>query len=325
MKAARFATFGNPRDVLQTVDVEPLRPAPGEALVEVLAAPIHPSDLLTVQGLYGQLPRLPATPGNEGVGRIVEVNGPSSLPPGTMVFLPLGSGTWRTHLVTRVESLEPTPLGDPLQLAMLAVNPPTAELMLREFVTLSPGDWVLQNAANSAVGRCLIVLAKRRGVRTINVVRRPELIDEIKALGADVVLVDGDDLPRRIRTETKGAPVRLSIDAVGGSAMGRLAEATAPGGTLVSYGMMSGRPGIVSPAHLVFRNVTLRGFWLVRSLMTMTAESRRALFTDLAALVADGTLHMPVDRTYPLDALQEAIVRAGEGERHGKVLLTPAA
>jgi NADPH:quinone reductase-like Zn-dependent oxidoreductase len=324
MKAVRFSAFGPPLDVVQLVDEAPGPLAPGEALVEVLATPINPSDMMTLLGIYGVLPKLPAVPGNEGVGRVVEVAGSDAVKPGQLVFLPMGSGTWRTHLKARADHLLSVPPGGDLkQLSMLSINPPTADLLLREFVQLKPGDWVIQNAANSGVGRYLITLAKREGIRTVNVVRREELVAELKALGADVVLVDGPELPKQVREATGGAPVRLGIDAVGGSATTRLGDAIAPGGVVVNYGAMSGKGPSLSAAATIFKDVTLRGFWLVHSMNRASREEQRALMARLAKLVADGVLHAPVEGTFPLENIKEAMTRAMEGGRQGKVLLTP--
>jgi len=323
-KAVRFEAFGAPLDVVKVVDDEPGSLAAGEAMVEVLATPINPSDVMTLAGLYGLLPKLPATPGNEGVGRVVDVVGSEAVKPGQLVFLPLGAGTWRTHLKARAERLLPVPEGaDVLQMAMLSINPPTAELLLREFVSLQPGEWVLQNAANSAVGRYVITLAKRAGYRTVNVVRRAELEAELRELGADAVLVDGPDLPAKVREATGGAPVRLAIDSVGGSATMRLGDAVAEGGTVVNYGAMSGKGPSLSAAATIFRDVTLKGFWLMQWLRKASRAQQTELMGGLAKLVAQGVLHAPVDATYPLEDIREALSRAVEGGRKGKVLLTP--
>ncbi|MDY7228007.1 zinc-dependent alcohol dehydrogenase family protein [Hyalangium rubrum] len=324
MKAARFAAFGAPLEVIQVVDEDPGSLAPGEALVEVLATPIHPSDIATIGGLYGVLPKLPAVPGNEGVGRVVKVEGEAAVKPGDTVFLPLGAGTWRTHIKTKAQRLLPVPPGANLhQMAMLSINPPTAELMLREFVKLERGEWLIQNAANSAVGRNLISLAKLEGIKTINVVRRSDVAQELKALGADVVLEDGEDLPKRVREATGGAPLKLAIDAVAGSATLRLGEAVSPGATVVNYGSMSLKAPSLSPAALIFKNVTLRGFWLVHWMNTTPREAQMALMSRMAKLVMDGTLSVPVDATFPLENIHEALARAISGGRQGKVLLTP--
>jgi NADPH:quinone reductase-like Zn-dependent oxidoreductase len=181
----------------------------------------------------------------------------------------------------------------------------------------------MQNAANSAVGRYLITLAKLEGIKTINIVRRSGLEDELKALGADVVLEDGEGLDKRVREATGGAPVKLAIDAVGGSAAMRLGDAVSANGTVVHYGAMSGKAPLLTPAALIFRNVTLRGFWLIHWLNNTPREAQATLMNKLAKMVADGTLRAAVDATFPLENVREALTRALEGGRQGKVLLTP--
>jgi mitochondrial enoyl-[acyl-carrier protein] reductase / trans-2-enoyl-CoA reductase len=324
MKAARFSKFGAPLEVIEVVDEEPGPLEQGEALLEVLATPINPSDFMTIQGLYGVLPKLPAVPGNEGVGRVVRVEGAAPVKAGDIVFLPMGSGTWRTHMKAKAQRLLPVPPGaDLLQMAMLSINPPSAELLLREFGKPRPGEWVMQNAANSAVGRYLITLAKQEGIKTINIVRRPDVADELRALGADVVLEDGDQLAQKVREATGGEPVKLAIDAVGGSAALRLGEAVADGGTVVHYGCMSGKAPNLSPTALIFRNVSLRGFWVAHWLSKAPREEQVTLMLKLAKMIAKGTLHAPVDATFPLENIREAMTRSMEGGRQGKVLLTP--
>ncbi len=184
-----------PQDVIEAVKLELPPLAAGQALVKVLAAPINPSDVLTLTGEYGMLPPLPAIGGNEGVGRVEQLGeGVKHLKVGQTVLLPVGCGTWVTHLNAPADKLIPLPDADPQQLAMMTINPPTASLLLSQFVDLQPGDWVIQNAANSGVGGYLIQLAKLRGFKTINVVRRESAVAGVKAEGGDVVLVDGPDL-----------------------------------------------------------------------------------------------------------------------------------
>lgn len=326
MKHARYSHRGPvPQDVIDAVDFSLPPLSAGQALVEVLAAPINPSDVLTLTGDYGSLPPLPAVGGNEGVGRVTQVAADvTGLQVGQTVLLPVGSGTWTTHLVAEANALTPLPgEADPLQLAMLAVNPPTASLLLTDFVALQAGDWVIQNAANSAVGGYMVQLAQARGIRTVNVVRREAAMAAVQALGADVVLVDGDDLPTRVNAATGDAKIALAIDAVGGEATERLARTLAPGGTVVTYGAMSGEPCTLSPASLIFRGITLRGFWLARWFRTSTPQARAALFGELAALIASGRLHAQVQATYGIDAVKQAVAAAAAGERSGKILLVP--
>lgn len=326
MKKAQYAQRGPvPQDVIEAVEFEAPPLGAGQVLIEVLASPINPSDVLTLTGEYGLLPPLPAVGGNEGVGRIAAV-GPEVVHPqvGQTVLLPIQGGTWATHLVASAKGLVPLPDGaDPKQLAMITINPPTALLMLSEFVDLQPGDWVIQNAANSAVGSYLIQLAKLRGLRTINVVRRESAVEAVRAAGAEVVLVDGDDLAKRAREVTGKVPIRLGIDAVGGIATQHIAQSLGEGGVLVNYGAMSGEACSISPASFVFRDVTLRGFWLSRWFQAATPQRRAEVFGEIGRLVASGQLTARVQATYGLDQIKQAVAAAAAGERDGKILILP--
>lgn len=326
MKRASYAQRGPvPQDLIEAVDFTLPPLATGQALIEVLAAPINPSDVLTITGQYGMLPPLPAIGGNEGVGRVAAL-GPDTAGPavGQTVLLPVGCGTWSTHVVADAKRLMPLPNdADPQQLAMMTVNPPTALLMLQQFVELAPGEWVILNAANSGVGSYLIQLAAMRGIKTINVVRREAAVDAVKADGGDVVLVDGDRLARRVAEATDGARIRLGIDAVGGAATDRLASCLAEGGVLVNYGMMSGEPCQVSPASFVFRDVTLRGFWLAKWFRSATPQQQMQVYGEVAQGIASGKLHTRVAATYPVERIREAVAAAAAGERDGKILIVP--
>lgn len=326
MQQAVYDTRGSePHTRIRCIERDTPTPGAGEALIEMLAAPINPSDVLTITGQYGALPPLPAIGGNEGVGRVVAVgDGVDAALVGTRVLMPVAAGSWVSHAVAKANTLMPLPAdGDALQLAMLTVNPPTAALLLSDFVELHRGDWVMQNAANSAVGEYLIQLAKVRGLHTVNVVRRDDMVPVLSALGGDVVLVDGPDLAARVAAATGGAKIRVAFDAVGGPATDRLAQSVAVGGTVVNYGGMSGEPCKIAPGSLVFRNVTLRGFWLAHWFRTSTPAQQQALYGELAQQIARGELSARIDRTFPLAQVQDAVALAASGGRNGKVLLVP--
>ena len=314
-----------PQDVIEAVGFEAPPLEAGQVLLEVVAAPINPSDLLTLTGEYGQLPPLPATGGREGVGRVAEL-GPDAgeLAVGQLVLLPRGSGTWSTHVVGVAAQLQPLPgEADPLQLSMMTINPPTAALLLSEFVSLEPGEWVIQNAANSAVGLYLVQLARYRGYRTVNVVRREDAAALVRETGGDVVLLDGEDLAHRVFAATDGAQIRLGIDAVGGGATGHLADCLCESATLVNYGRMSGEPCVVQPDAFVFRDLTLRGFWLASWFQRAPEERRRAIVGETAGLIATGKLHAPIEATYDVRDVKDAVAAAASGGRSGKILIVP--
>ena len=325
MLKAEYATRGPvPQDVISAIEFDKPELKEGEVLLELLASPINPSDVLTLTGEYGMLPPLPAVGGNEGVAKVVE-QGPGVNAPdvGQTVLIPIGIGTWRTHMVAQADKLVPLPNeADPQQLSMISINPPTASLMLSEFVDLEPGDWVIQNAANSGVGNYLIQLAHNRGLKTVNVVRRESLIDPLTAQGADVVVVDGDDLAERVKEATDGAKIRLGIDAVGDTATGRMADCLTEGATLVNYGMMSGKPCKISPTALIFRGITLRGFWLAKWFEQASPAQQKEVYGNLIQLIVSGKLKAPIDRTFPLKDIKAAVAAAAQGEREGKILVT---
>lgn len=325
MKIAQFGAFGRPEEVTRCVEVDDVgAPAADEAVIDVLAFPINPADLLTIEGRYAVRPPLPARIGAECVGRVV-ARGPDvqDLAEGDLV-IPLDRENWVQRKKVKAAQLVKVPATiDPLQLAMLKVNPPTAHLMMTQYVALNPGDWLIQDAANSGVGHCLIRLARAAGLRTVNVVRREGLADELRALGADVVVVDAPDLGARVRAATDGAAIRLAIDAVGGTQVVRLGDCLADEGTIVNYGLLSGDNPQLTGHQTVFKRLKLTGFWLVPALQRMAPAEIRAMYAMLAGRIADGTLHVPVEATFPIEEIARAVGQANAYRRTGKVLVTP--
>ncbi|SLN12437.1 zinc-dependent alcohol dehydrogenase family protein [Oceanibacterium hippocampi] len=328
MKAVQFSKIGAPEEVCDIVELdEPPAPGKGEVLLEVLYSPINPADLLLLSGRYGSsLPKLPLIAGGEGLCRVAALGpGVDSFAVGDLTLFP-GRGAWRERIVAPAAALVHLPGdGDPAQLAMLRVNPATAYLMLKQFVELTPGDWVIQNAANSGVGHATITLAREMGVRTLNVVRRDDVEAELGALGADAVLVDGPDLAERVAAIVGDGKVKLALDAVGGEATERLASALSDGGTVVNYGLLSGENCQLSSRNVVFRNIALRGFWLAPWFGTASADEISTLYIELARYVAAGTIHVPVEKIYPFEELGDALRHAGRPGRGGKILLRFAA
>ena len=325
MLAAQFSSFGRPDVVIEVVEQpDPGEPAADEVVIDAEYVPINPADLLNLEGKYGAAPpALPMIPGAEGVGRIAAVGSAvRHLKSGDRVLLP-GPGCWRERFRVSAKAVFALPEGvDPKQLAMLRVNPPTAYLMLHQFVAPKPGQWVIQNAANSGVGHCLIRLARLAGLKTVNVVRREELVEPLRAAGGDVVLTGGSDLDARVRAAIGEAPLPLAIDAVGGSGTQRLARCLSDGGTVVNYGVLSGEPCMVDGRETVFRDVRLQGFWLRKWFVDTPPAQIAALYRDLATKLADGTLAVEVEAVYPLRRIKEAVAHASRGGRSGKVLVS---
>jgi mitochondrial enoyl-[acyl-carrier protein] reductase / trans-2-enoyl-CoA reductase len=324
MKQVQFGAFGVPHEVADCIDLPALgAPADHEVVVDVAAFPINPADLLTMTGSYAVRPKLPATLGAEAVGTISAVGaGVGNLAAGDRVII-LARDNWcQRRRVQAAQVLQVPGNADLLQLAMLKVNPATALMMLRQYVALQPGDWLIQDAADSGVGTNLIRLARADGIRTVNVVRRESLIAPLQAFGADVVVVDGDDLAARVGAAGAG-PIRLAIDAVGGEAVMRLADCLAEGGTVVNYGLLSGKPCMLGAHQTIFKGITLTGFWLQKALTSMARPDLEALYADLAGRVADGTLEVHIEATYPIEQIKAALEHAGREGRSGKILVTP--
>jgi trans-2-enoyl-CoA reductase len=307
----------------EAVELPPLGPA--DALVEILAAPINPADLNVLEGKYPIRPELSGVPGVEGAALVREIGtSVKDIAVGDLVLLPHGLGTWREAAVVDAGELIRVPAGiSPAQAAMLKINPATALRMLRDFATLQPGDWVVQNAANSGVGRAVIEIARECGWRTINVVRRAELIDELKGAGADVVLLEGESLTRQIAEATGGAPLRLALNAVGGESALRMAHALSDGGTLVTYGAMGRQPVRAPNALLIFRDVRVRGFWVSRWYGHASAAAGSEMFAELFGWAGRGMFSPPVERTYGLTDVSAALAHAAQGARAGKILFAP--
>lgn len=324
MKKVEITAYGAPEAVAHCFEAPDVgTPGAGEIVFDVLAFPINPADISFCRGNYRLRPPLPATPGAECVGRVAAVGtGVGDIRPGDLVIHMQRENWVQRRRIPAADAI-PLPAGlDPAQAAMLRINPATALLLLEDHVALNPGDWVIQDVANSAVGRHLIVLAKAKGVRTVNVVRREDVAAELKGLGGDVVLVDADDLAQRAHEAVGGAPIRLGIDAVSGEACKHVADCIAEGGVLVSYGSMSGADLVISRAVLG-KGISLRGFTLGDGLAKRTKTQVRATYADLAAKLHDGVLNAPIEAFYPIDDIKTALAHAQRGGRAGKVLVLP--
>ena len=322
MKAIQIEAFGNPAEVMKLVDIPDVgTPGEGEVVIALEASPINMSDLLMISGRYGYRPKLPAVVGTEGVGRVVAVGGGvRHLKTGDRTLIPYPAAAWAERIKVDASRLRPL-TGDVHQLAMLGINPPTAYLTLTDYVTLPRGAWVIQNAANSGVGRALIGIAKSLGLKTVNVVRRDDVVAELKAIGGDVVLVDGPDLAKRVKAETGGAPIALAVDGVADTATANLMGCLAEKGVLVFYSAISGKPFVGPAQPLIFRDVSLRGFWLANWFKTATPDQITEMYDRLTPLVASGAIKSPVAGTYSFAQIAEAVAVAAKN--HVKALFTP--
>eukprot|EP00455_Lapot_gusevi_P040563 TRINITY_DN459_c0_g1_i3.p1 TRINITY_DN459_c0_g1~~TRINITY_DN459_c0_g1_i3.p1 ORF type:complete len:320 (+),score=134.24 TRINITY_DN459_c0_g1_i3:33-962(+) len=303
-------------------------PQKGQVLVKFLAAPINPADLNMVEGTYGIRPQLPAVGGNEGAA-VVVATGPDvkNLAVNDIVIPATpGFGTWRTHALAEENSFDKIPQLPAEYAATLAVNPATAFRLLHDFVSLKPGDVVVQNAANSVVGQCVIQLAKAQGVKTINIIRdRPnyaDAVNQLKALGADVVVTEefarSAEMNQVLSDLQKPA---LALNAAGGAASTDLVRLVGHNGVVVTYGGMSKQPVIVPTSALIFKNVQLRGFWLSRWITQNSRTERQEMLASLAKLVSAGQLKWAMERK-SFSQFESALAAAQQPYRSRKVVLT---
>ncbi len=322
ISAAVYQTHGNPADVLN-IETQPWpTPASDEAVVQMRAAPINPADLNQIEGKYPIRPQLPATPGFEGAGVAVDLGkSVRDLTIGALVILPHNLGTWRDAVAVKASELVTVPpeIG-PAHAAMLKINPMTAWRLLHDYVDLKTGDWLIQNAANSAAGRAVIQIAHDLGYRTVNVVRREELIDELRAEGGDVVLVDGENLRDEVKNATNSAPIPLGLNAVGGDSALRLANCLAPGSTVVTFGAMSLRPLKIPNGLLIFKDLRFRGIWINKWYNNATVDERMEAFRQLFEMAKRGLLKTKMEKAYPLSEAKTAVAHAAQGKRSGKII-----
>jgi NADPH:quinone reductase-like Zn-dependent oxidoreductase len=288
--------------------------------------PINPSDLLSVRGLYPVRPSLPGSPGLEGVGVVDALGaGVSGVTVGQRVISLAGvPGTWAEQMVIPAERALPVPeaLGDEVA-AQVLVNPLTAWVLLNDELTLADGDWVLQTAAGSTLGRLVIQLARHRRLRTINVVRRRDQVQELLDLGADAVIAtDEESLIDRVRALTGGEGVRGAIDAVSGPGAASVAKCLSLGGTMITLGVLGGGTlGPIDVGDLLFKGATIRGFWLSDWFRRKSPEAVAKGLGEVLTLLATQVLDPPVAAEYDLADFRAAIAHAERPGRHGKVLL----
>ena len=325
MKIAQFSSFGKPDEVIDCIDVNDLGdPNDNEVLIDVLACPINPADVLNIEGRYGVKAKLPARLGAECVGKVKKVGASVKGFKEGDIVLPLDRENWVQQKIVDEKNLILLPDDiDPIQLSMLKVNPATAYLMLKKYVKLQPGDWIIQDAANSAVGQYIIRLAKIEGIKTINIVRRKELANELKEIGADFVILDTPNMASEVKELTNDSDIKLAIDAVGGDIILRIGDCLAEEATILNYGLLSGKNIEMTSYQTVFKRLVLTGFWLMPWLQKIESQDIFEMYNHLASLIASQKLHVPIEKTYPLEEIKKAVKHAATYNRSGKIIITP--
>ena len=324
MRQLQLVAHGEPSDVVELNAVPEPVLGPEDVLISMEAAPLNPSDFLFVRGNYGVRPAFPASVGAEGVGRVAKIGlkvDPALRGKRVLILPTYEQGTWADEVVVPLRNLVPmSDEADPLQLSMIGINPATAYLLLNRYVSLMPGDWIGQTAANAAMGQYIIALAKLAGVKTLNVVRREEAAEQVREWGGDRVVLQGDNLHKDIEEALGGKKLSLVLDTVGGTPVGELAKSLKPGGATVVYGLQSGQFPAISPADLIYRGLSLHGFWLINWIRNAPRIEIEEIYQKLGDLVADGSLSAAVEHVYPLAHFREAFRQSLKSNRSGKIL-----
>jgi len=324
MQQLQLVAHGEPSDVIELNPVpEPVLDQE-DVLISMEAAPINPSDFLYVRGTYGLRPVFPSSVGAEGVGRVAKIGSkvdPALQDKRVLIIPTYEQGTWADHVVAPVRNLVPmSDQADSLQLSMIGINPVTAYLLLNRYVRLMPGDWIGQTAANSAMGQYIIKLAKLAGVKTLNVVRREEAAEQVRHWGGDRVVLQGDNLHKDIEEALDGKELSLVLDTVGGTPVGELAKSLKAAGSIVVYAMQGGQFPAISPKDLIYRGLSLHGFWLINWIRNAPRTEIEEIYQKLGDLVADGSLSAEVEHVYPLEQFKEAFEQSLKSNRNGKTL-----
>ncbi|WP_084074720.1 zinc-binding dehydrogenase [Demequina sp. NBRC 110052] len=325
MRSITHESFGEPADVLSVTDAPVPEPGPGEVRVRLLLSPIHNHDLWTVRGTYGFKPELPARAGTEAVGVIDALGeGVEGLAVGQRVATGGTFGVWSEFFTAKAAALIPVPEAVPDEVAAQLVAMPFSALSLLDSLGLDEGDWLIQNAANGAVGRLVAQLAPARGINVVGLVRRSEGVDELADAGIGrVVATDTEGWQDRVRAIVGDARISVGVDSVGGDSSGDVLSLLGERGTLVSFGAMASETMNIASGDVIFKQATVKGFWGSKVSAAMALEDRRRLMGELFARLTDGTIALPVEAIYPFEDIAEAARANFAPGRAGKILLRP--
>ena len=324
MRALGYKRFGAPGEALELTEIADLTPGAGQALVETVLSPIHNHDLWTVTGNYGFKPELPAIGGSEAVGRVAEIGPDVDARWIGKRVVASGNGTWAEAFLAGAAGLIEVPEIIADEQAAQLVAMPFSSVALIEWLTLERGDWIIQNAANGAVGKLVHKLAQSRGLKVLSLVRRGEAVAELEALGMTPVLTTGEaGWLERAREILGPDGARAAIDSIGGAHAGELTELLGYKGTLVAFGSVTGDALVLGTGPVIFKQLSIKGFWGARAIGEFSDAERAKMMGELIALAARGELPLDVDGVYGFGDFADAIAAAQATARKGKVLLRP--
>ncbi|SNT28080.1 zinc-binding dehydrogenase [Tropicimonas sediminicola] len=326
MKAAVHDTFGDPAEVLVARDVDTPKPGAGEVLVRMKLSPIHNHDLWTVRGNYGYKPELPgAIGGTEALGAVEAVGeGVDAAMVGKRVAVAGVHGTWAEFFTAPAGTILPLPDAIPDSAGAQLIAMPFSALSLLETLRAKEGDWIVQTAANGAVGKIMVSLAKARGIHLLNLVRRPEAAEELRQIGAENVLSTSEpDWLDRARELVGADGAASAIDSVGGETAGDLVELLGEDGELVVFGTATGAPMPLSSGALIMKHITVKGFWGARVSREMDPQMRVRLIGELVTLAASGKIALDDGGHFAIEDIADAVKAALTPGRGGKIMIRP--
>lgn len=321
MLQLRYETFGEPLDVLAPVEAPLPEPGPGEVRVRMRLRPVNPSDLYQIRGKYGRLPELPAVAGLEGLGTVEALGeGVADLALGQRVVFREVQGTWAEALIHPAEGLIPVPEGVPDEAAaQVMVNPLTAWAMIQD-LNVPAGAWVVQTAAGSAVGRCVVDLGRARGFKVLSLVRREEQAEALRAAGEAALATTQEGWVEAAKAMV-GSGAFAVLDAVGGKQASALTKLLRTGGTMLVYGALSLEPLQIPGGQIIYREMAVRGFMVTHWKRRKSMAELRAALSDVFQLQAGGFLCPPVAAQHPLADMRTAVAQAEAPGKPGKILL----
>ncbi|RAP34063.1 hypothetical protein DID75_00365 [Candidatus Marinamargulisbacteria bacterium SCGC AG-410-N11] len=325
-KAAIHSRYGDAHDVVAIKEVQLAPFNSGTVLVKMIYSPINPADINMCEGKYYVQPKLPCQLGNEGVGIVEDVSGNNqTVHKGDHVIIPFKSkdhwiGSWSQRVVVDAEDCVVIPKEiDLKQASMLTINPPTAYLLLTQFKSFKKGDWVVQNAANSSVGRWVIYWAKQQGLKIANIVRNKDQINQLNQLGSDLTIEFEPRCANKVKEVTGG--VSLALNGVGGQIAIETLRTLRSNGVMVTYGAMSKEPVQVGNAALIYKTVSVTGFNRTKWLETTDRKAVKLMYNKILNIYKSKSISIPIAKVFPFSKIKDAINFSNSESRQGKVLI----
>ena len=335
MKAILLTEYhNNLSDLLKNLEVREIKTAPlkdDDVLVKIDGSPCNPSDIAFMRAMYGVSKRLPTVPGFEGSGIIVETGSSAEakalLNKRVSCFAQNDEiGTWAEYFKTSWHNC--IPVSDkiaPEQAACFFVNPFTAFGLFETAINYGY-KCIIQNAAAGQVGRFIRVMAKEKGIRLINIVRRPQHEELLKAEGEEFVLNmrDKSFAENFDQLMLKGEPC-IAFDAVGGEHSGFLINNMSAESRLLVYGGLSAKAiGEIDVLEIIFKGKKIEGFNLGSWIATKNKAEKDEISAYLQELILSKKCETKIQRIIGFDEIREGLYQYLTKMSDGKVILKPA-